>query len=63
MSTPSPFFCAEMAGTLDTLLESIERRNETFETLLTLIPARFYISKDPDEAEVNVFTLQTIFSP
>ena len=43
-----------MAVALDALRESIERQNDTFEALLNLIPARFYISKEPDETEVSV---------
>lgn len=43
-----------MVVALDVLRESVERHNDTFETLLTLIPARFYISKELDEAEVSV---------
>ena len=55
----STFFFAPMAVALDALRESIERHNDTFETLLTLIPARFYISKEPDETEVSVPTFVT----
>lgn len=47
-----------MAVTLDALRESIERHNETFESLLNIIPARFYISKEPDEAEVCAIELR-----
>lgn len=42
-----------MTVTLDALRESIERHNDTFESLLNIIPARFYISREPDEAEVR----------
>lgn len=47
------FSFATMTVPLDVLRESIVKHNGTFESLLNIIPARFYISKDPDEAEVN----------
>lgn len=31
------------------LKASLEKHNETFETLLNLIPAKYYLPKDPDE--------------
>jgi len=52
------FFFASMAVALDALRGSIGRHNDTFETLLALIPARFYISKEPDETEVSVPTFR-----
>jgi hypothetical protein len=36
------------------LRASIEKHNEVFENLLRLIPARFYVSREPDEAEVRI---------
>jgi hypothetical protein len=34
---------------LKELKASLERHNSTFETLLNLIPAKYYLPKDPDE--------------
>ncbi|KAF8324037.1 hypothetical protein DL93DRAFT_2123647 [Clavulina sp. PMI_390] len=42
-----------MAVTLETLRDSIERHNATFESLLSIIPARFYVSREPDEIEIS----------
>jgi hypothetical protein len=36
-----------------TLRASLERHNETFESLLKLIPAKYYIVQDQTEEQVN----------
>lgn len=38
---------------VDELRASILRHNDTFEALLKIIPARYYVSKEPDEDEVQ----------
>ena len=43
------------------LRASIERHNDTFEMLLKLIPARYYLSNEPDEAEVGTLS-PTLFT-
>lgn len=38
-----------MTTSMTVLQESLERHNDTFETLLKLIPAKYYLAKDPDD--------------
>ena len=38
---------------LSEIRESLERHNATFESLLKLIPAKYYIVRDDAEAEVG----------
>jgi hypothetical protein len=42
-----------MATTTSVLRPSLEKHNETFETLLSLIPAKFYLARDDNNDQVG----------
>jgi hypothetical protein len=44
---------AAMPTTTSVLRPSLEKHNETFETLLSLIPAKFYLARDDNNDEVG----------
>jgi hypothetical protein len=44
---------AVMPTTTSILRSSLEKHNETFETLLSLIPAKFYLARDDNNDEVG----------
>ena len=46
-----------MPTTTSVLRPSLEKHNETFETLLSLIPARFYLARDDDNGQVGRIVL------
>ena len=46
-------YLAVMPTTTSVLRPSLEKHNETFETLLSLIPAKFYLARDDNNDEVG----------
>jgi hypothetical protein len=44
---------AVMPTTTSVLRSSLEKHNETFETLLSLIPAKFYLARDDNNDQVG----------
>lgn len=62
---PSP----PMPTSVETLRASLERHNATFESLLKLIPARYYLIQEESEEQVRPYhhpagrSMLTLFSP
>lgn len=43
-----------MSSSTSAIQSSLERHNDTFESLLKLIPAKYYLAKDPADDQVCI---------